>query len=67
MYKGLNGLICGAIPPIERIVVMDKFDVVFVVVVAAFIAVVEVVIVVEAVTSPKVVIVGGDETVNEID
>jgi hypothetical protein len=46
---------------------MDKFDVVFVVVIAAFIAVIEVVMVVDVMTSPAVVVVGADETVNEID
>ena len=46
---------------------MDKFDIVFFAVIAAFVVAIEVVMVVDVVTSPKVVIVGGDETVNEID
>ena len=46
---------------------MDKFDVVFVVVVLGLCAVIEVVMVVDVMTSPDVVVVGSDETVNEID
>jgi hypothetical protein len=56
-----------AIPPVERRVVMDKFDVVFVVVVLGLCAVIEVVMVVDVMTSPDVVVVGSGEGVYEID
>lgn len=46
---------------------MDKFDVVFAAVVAAFIIAIGAAVVVDAVTSPAVVVVGSGEGVNEID
>jgi hypothetical protein len=56
-----------AISPIERRIVMDKFDVVFAAMVAAGLSLIMAALVYEVVTSPDVVVVGADETVNEID
>ncbi len=46
---------------------MDKFDVVFAAMVAAGLSLIMAALVYEVVTSPDVVVVGADETVNEID